>query len=293
MRAALATVRTWGHLVRFSHSVFALPFAFVGAALAAVGHPITLRQVVWIVVAMVGARNAAMGFNRLADHGLDAANPRTAGRELPAGRLTRAAVWTATLLLTVLFVGASFALNPLCGALSPLALLVVFGYSYTKRFTWGSHFVLGLSLAIAPVGAWVAVRGTFGGEDALVPWLLAATVLLWVAGFDVVYACQDLDFDRAHGLHSIPARLGIARALVLSRLLHGAALAAMAGVGLAASLPGVYWAGLLGIAGLLAWEHRLLRPDDLSRLGLAFFNLNGIVSVAYLGVVLAALWMLP
>jgi len=293
MRAALATVRTWGHLVRFSHSVFALPFAFVGAALAAVGHPITLRQVVWIVVAMLGARNAAMGFNRLADQELDAANPRTAGRELPAGRLTRGAVWTATLLLAALFVVASFALNPLCGALSFVALLVIFGYSYTKRFTWGSHFVLGLSLAIAPVGAWVAVRGGFGGEDALVPWLLAATVLLWVAGFDVVYACQDLDFDRARGLHSIPARLGIARALVLSRLLHGGALAAMAGVGFAAGLPGIYWAGLLGIAGLLAWEHRLLRPHDLSRLGLAFFNLNGIVSVAYLGVVLAALWMHP
>ena len=290
MRAALATVRTWGHLVKFSHSVFALPFAFVGAALAAVGHAITLRQVVWIVVAMVGARNAAMGFNRLADHGLDARNPRTARRELPAGRLTRAGVWAATLLLAALFVLASFALNPLCGALSPVALSVIFGYSYTKRFTWGSHFVLGLALAMAPVGAWVAVRGTFLGPDASVPWLLAASVVLWVAGFDIVYACQDLDFDRAHRLHSIPVRLGTARALVLARVLHGAALAAMAGVGLASSLGGVYWAGLLGIAGLLAWEHRLLRPDDLSRLGVAFFNLNGIVSVAYLAVVLAALW---
>ncbi|HEX5042687.1 MAG TPA: UbiA-like polyprenyltransferase [Candidatus Polarisedimenticolaceae bacterium] len=290
MRAALATVRTWGTLVKFSHSVFALPFAFVGAALAAVGHPVTLRQVVWIAVAMVGARNAAMGFNRLADHAIDARNPRTAGRELPAGRLTRAAVWTATLLLTVIFVGASFALNPLCGALSPLALLIVFGYSYTKRFTWGSHFVLGLSLAIAPVGAWVAVRGSFAGPDAFVPWLLAACVLLWVAGFDVVYACQDVDFDRAQGLHSVPARLGIPRALLLARTLHGGAVAAMAGVGLAAGLGGVYWVGLLGIAGLLAWEHRLLRPGDLSRLGLAFFNLNGIVSVAYLGLVLASLW---
>jgi 4-hydroxybenzoate polyprenyltransferase len=293
MRAALATVRTWGTLVKFSHSVFALPFAFVGAALAAVGHPITLRQVAWIAVAMVGARNAAMGFNRLADHAIDARNPRTAGRELPAGRLTRAAVWTATLLLAVIFVGASFALNPLCGALSPLALLIVFGYSYTKRFTWGSHFVLGLSLAIAPVGAWVAVRGSFAGPDAFVPWLLAASVVLWVAGFDVVYACQDVDVDRADGLHSIPARLGIPRALLLARTLHGGAVAAMAGVGLAAGLGGVYWVGLLGIAGLLAWEHRLLRSDDLSRVGLAFFNLNGIVSVAYLGLVLASLWRSP
>jgi len=231
-----------------------------------------------------------MGFNRLADQALDAKNPRTAARELPAGRLTRAAVWTATLLLAALFVIASFALNPLCGALSPVALAVIFGYSYTKRFTWASHFVLGLSLAMAPVGAWVAVRGSFLGPDAFVPWLLAATVVLWVAGFDVVYACQDLDFDRAYGLHSIPARLGIPRALLLSRILHLAALAGMAGVGIAAGLGGVYWAGLLGIAGLLAWEHRLLQPEDLSRLGLAFFNLNGIVSVGYLAVVLAALW---
>ncbi len=293
MRAALATVRTWGTLVKFSHSVFALPFAFVGAALASVGHPITPRQVVWIVVAMVGARNAAMGFNRLADHALDARNPRTAARELPAGRLSRAAVWTATLLLAALFVGASFALHPLCGALSPVALLVIFGYSYTKRFTWGSHFVLGLALAMAPVGAWVAVRGSFLDPDGFVPWLLAAIVVLWVAGFDVVYACQDLEFDRGQGLHSIPARLGIPRALGVARLLHAGALAAMAGVGLAAGLGGVYWAGLLGIAALLAWEHRLLRPDDLSRLGLAFFNLNGMVSVAYLAVVLTALWVLP
>ena len=293
MRAALANVRTWGTLVKFSHSVFALPFAFVGAALAAVGHPITPRQVIWIVVAMVAARNAAMGFNRLADHSIDAENPRTAGRELPAGRLSRAAVWTATLLLAVLFVGASFALNPLCGLLSPVALLVIFGYSYTKRFTWGSHFVLGLSLAMAPVGAWVAVRASFLGPDAFVPWLLALIVVLWVAGFDVVYACQDLEFDRRQGLHSIPARLGIPRALGVARLLHAGALAAMAGVGLAASLGAVYWAGLLGIAALLAWEHRLLRPDDLSRLGLAFFNLNGMVSVAYLAVVLTALWVHP
>ena len=290
MREALATVRTWGSLVKFSHSVFALPFALVGAALAAVGHPITVAQVGWIVLAMVGARNAAMGFYRLADHALDADNPRTRARELPAGRLSRAAVWTATLLLSALFVFASFALNRLCGALSPVALLVIFGYSYTKRFTWASHFVLGLSLAMAPVGAWVAVRGTFAGSDAAVPWLLAAAVLQWVAGFDIVYACQDLDFDRTRGLFSIPARVGLHGALGAARALHAGALLAMAAVGLTAALHPVYWAGLAAIAGLLVWEHRLVRPEDLSRLGLAFFNLNGIVSVAYLAVVLAALW---
>jgi 4-hydroxybenzoate polyprenyltransferase len=278
-------------MVKFSHSLFALPFALVGAALASVGHPITGRQVLWIVVAMAGARNAAMGFNRLADHAIDAENPRTAGRELPAGRLRRGAVWAATLLLAALFVVASFQLNRLCGALSPVALLVIFGYSYTKRFTWASHLVLGLSLAMAPVGAWVAVRGSFLGPDAEVPWLLASAVLLWVAGFDVVYACQDLDFDRARGLRSIPARFGLRGALRIARGVHAAALLALAAVGIAANLHGVYWAGLLGIAGLLVLEHRLVHADDLSRLGLAFFNLNGIVSVAYLALVLAALWL--
>jgi 4-hydroxybenzoate polyprenyltransferase len=288
---SLATVRTWGRMVKFSHSVFALPFALCGAALASVAHPLSARQVLWIVLAMVGARNAAMGFNRLADHAIDAENPRTADRELPAGRLRRGPVWAATAALSALFVVASFALNPLCGFLSPVALLVIFGYSYTKRFTAASHLVLGLSLAMAPVGAWVAVRGTFAGEDAEVPWLLAAAVLVWVAGFDIVYACQDVAFDRGRGLRSVPARFGLPGALRLARSLHAAAVLALAAVGLAADLGAIYWAGLLGIAALLAWEHRLVRPDDLSRLGLAFFNLNGIVSVAYLAVVLAALWL--
>jgi 4-hydroxybenzoate polyprenyltransferase len=288
---SLATVRTWGRMVKFSHSLFALPFALCGAALASVAHPVSARQVFWVVVAMVGARNAAMGFNRLADHAIDAANPRTAGRELPAGRLRRGPVWAATVGLAALFVVASFALNRLCGLLSPVALLVIFGYSYTKRFTAASHLVLGLSLAMAPVGAWVAVRGTFAGADAEVPWLLAAAVLVWVAGFDIVYACQDLAFDRRRGLRSVPARFGLRGALRLARGLHVAAVVALASVGVAAGLGAVYWAGLLGIAALLAWEHRLVRPDDLSRLGLAFFNLNGIVSVAYLAIVLAALWL--
>jgi 4-hydroxybenzoate polyprenyltransferase len=195
-------------------------------------------------------------------------------------------VWTATLLLAALFVFASFSLNPLCGAMSPAALLLIFGYSYTKRFTAASHFVLGLSLAMAPVGAWAAVRGTFGGPDAAVPWLLAAAVVQWVAGFDIVYACQDLDFDRRRGLFSIPARLGLRRALLAARALHAGALAAMAAVGIAAGLHPVYWAGLAAIAALLVWEHRLVNPE-------AFLNLNGIVSVAYLAVVLAALWARP
>jgi 4-hydroxybenzoate polyprenyltransferase len=281
----VATVRTWGRMVKFSHSVFALPFALTGAALAAARDGIAWRQVAWIVVAMIAARNAAMGFNRLADHSIDARNPRTAGRELPRGALSRGAVWAFTGALAALFVVASFRLNPLCGALSPLALLIVSFYSLTKRFTWASHVVLGLSLAIAPVGGWLAIAGRF----APVPLWLAAAVVFWVAGFDTIYACQDAAFDRAEGLFSIPARFGVPRALVFARALHVLALAAMAAVGISAGLHGVYWIGLVVVAGLLVYEHRLVRADDLTKIGIAFLNANGLISVLYFGVVLAAL----
>ena len=279
------TVRTWGRMVKFSHSVFALPFALTGAALAAAKTGISWRQVVWIVVAMAAARNAAMGFNRLADHALDARNPRTAARELPRGVLTRGAVWAFTAGLSALFVVASFRLNSLCGALSPLALAIVFVYSYTKRFTWASHLTLGLALAIAPVGGWLAIAGSFGW----IPLWLALAVFFWVAGFDTIYACQDVAFDTREGLFSIPARFGVARALTLARGFHVVALSAMAGVGFAASLHGVYWIGLVAVAGVLVVEHRLVRADDLSKIDVAFLNANGLISMLYFGVVLAAL----
>ena len=283
-RIALA-VATWGRMVKLSHSVFALPFALTGAALAAARYGITWRQVGWIVVAMIAARNAAMGFNRLADHAIDARNPRTAGRELPRGALPRSAVWAFTGALAALFVVASFRLNALCGALSPLALLIVFFYSLTKRFTWASHVVLGLSLAIAPVGGWLAIAGRL----APVPLFLAAAVVCWVAGFDTIYACQDVAFDRREGLFSIPARFGVPRALATARAFHLGALAAMAGVGVAGALHGIYWIGLIVVTGVLVAEHRLVRADDLSRVGVAFLNANGLISVLYFGVVLAAL----
>jgi len=282
---AARTIATWGRLVKFSHSVLALPFALTGAALAAARYGITWRQVAWIVVAMIAARNAAMGFNRLVDHAIDARNPRTAGRELPRGAVSRGAVWAFTGVLAALFVVASFRLNALCGALSPLALLVVFFYSITKRFTWGSHFALGLSLAIAPVGGWLAIAGRF----APLPLLLAAAVVFWVAGFDTIYACQDAEFDQREGLFSIPARFGVGRALILARVSHLLALAAMVGVGVAGALHGVYWIGLVIVAGVLVAEHRLVRADDLSKVGVAFLNANGLISVLYFGVVLAAL----
>jgi 4-hydroxybenzoate polyprenyltransferase len=226
-----------------------------------------------------------MGFNRLADHAIDARNPRTAERELPRGVLSRGSVIAFTAVLAALFVVASFQLNPLCGALSPVALAIVFGYSYTKRFTWGSHLVLGLSLAIAPMGGWLAIAGRF----APVPWLLAATVVFWVAGFDTIYACQDAEFDRREGLRSIPQRFGVPRALALARAFHGAALLAMVAVGVAAGLHPVYWGGVALVAGVLVWEHRLVREDDLSKIGVAFLNANGLISVLYFGVVLTAL----
>jgi len=281
----VGTVRTWGRMVKFSHSVFALPFALTGAALAAATFGISWRQVLWIVVAMAAARNAAMGFNRLADQRFDAKNPRTAGRELPRGALSRGAVWTFTAALAALFVVASFQLNALCGALSPLALAIVFSYSLTKRFTWASHLALGLALSIAPVGGWLAIAGRF----APVPLCLAAAVFFWVAGFDTIYACQDAAFDTREGLFSIPARFGVRRALVLARAFHVLALVAMAGVGFAARLHGVYFLGLVVVAGVLVVEHRLVRADDLSKIDVAFLNANGLISMLYFGVVLAAL----
>jgi 4-hydroxybenzoate polyprenyltransferase len=271
-------------MVKLSHSVFALPFALSGATLATTVAAIRPAQVAWIVVAMIGARNAAMGFNRLADHDLDRRNPRTADRELPRGRLSRRTVWWFTAALSALFLVAAFRLGPLCGALAPIALAIVFGYSYTKRFTWASHAFLGLALAIAPIGGWLAVAGRFAWP----PVVLGLAVLLWVAGFDVIYACQDESFDRQAGLFSVPARFGVRTALVVALALHAAALVALAVVGWLSALHAVYWIGWVAIAAVLAFEHRLVRADDLSRVGVAFLHLNGIVALLYFGAVLAA-----
>ena len=233
---------------------------------------------------MVGARSAAMGFNRLADQALDARNPRTAGRELPRGAISRAEVWVFVAASAATLVVAAAMLNPLCLALSPVALLVVFGYSYTKRFTALSHVFLGLALAVAPVGAWLAIRGRI--EPA--PVVLGLAVLFWVAGFDTIYACQDEAFDRAEGLHSLPARLGVGRALVFARLFHVIALALLAAVYTLAPLHPVYLAGVAAIAALLVYEHSLVRADDLSRIDAAFFAVNGWISLGYFVVTLAA-----
>jgi 4-hydroxybenzoate polyprenyltransferase len=282
-RSLRERVALYGRMIKFSHSVFALPFALASFALATEGR-LPWRTLLWVLVAMVGARSAAMGFNRLADHRIDALNPRTAGRELPRGALSRAQVAAFVALSAAALVLAAAMLNPLCFALSPVALLLVLGYSYTKRFTSLSHVALGLGLAIAPVGAWLAVRGQFSP----VPLALALAVACWVAGFDVIYACQDVDFDRAQGLHSLPARLGVRRALFVARALHVLAVGFLLSLWWLVPLHPVYLFGVAAVAVLFAYEHSLVRPADLSRIDAAFFTVNGWISVGYLAVALLA-----
>lgn len=261
-------------MVKFSHTLFALPFAAAAALTAAGGLPLP-RTALGILLCMVGARSAAMAFNRLVDARLDAANPRTAGRHLPAGLLTRAYVAGFTVLAAGLFVAASFWLNPLCGVLSPLALACVLGYSLAKRFTSLVHLWLGVALGMAPVGAWAAVTGSLAHPA---PWWLGAGVCLWTAGFDLLYACQDADFDRKAGLHAVPARYGIPAALRLSTLLHALATGGFALFAAQAGLGPWTWGALGVVALVLAWEHAVVKADDLSRLDAAFFTANAAVS---------------
>lgn len=262
-------------MIKIEHTLFALPFAFLGAVLAANGLP-TLRQILWITVAMVGARSAAMAFNRLVDARIDAANPRTAMRAIPAGLLSTKFVLFFTIISAAVFFLAALMLNRLTLLLSPVALGSVLLYSYTKRFTALAHLVLGWCLAIAPTGAWIAVRGAI---DSPVPLLLSLAVMLWTAGFDIIYACQDYDFDVKAGLHSIPQRFGIANALWIARLLHLLMFLALVAVYV---LTGLHWIGLIGLfatAALLLYQHSIVRANDLSRLNAAFFTTNAFVSV--------------
>ena len=261
-------------MIKFSHTVFALPFAFTGAVLAAGGLP-TAHQVFWIVAAMVGARTAAMGLNRLIDAEIDAKNPRTSMRAVPAGLLDRGTVTAFIALSLAIFMYAAYMLNDLCFYLSPVAVALVLLYSYCKRFTSLSHLVLGLCLAMAPVGAWIAIRGTL--EPPAV--ILGLAVLFWVAGFDILYALQDLDFDRSAGLHSIPARLGVAGSLRVARLFHLTLAVMLLALYRLLGLGPVYLAGVLLAATILFHEHRLIRNGNLAKLDAAFFNMNGYISL--------------
>ncbi|MBI3847936.1 MAG: UbiA family prenyltransferase [Planctomycetes bacterium] len=275
------SIRLYLSLVRFPHTIFALPFAVMSACLAAQGFP-DWRTLLWIGVAMVAARSAAMAWNRLVDRHVDARNPRTAGREIPAGKLRPAAVLVFTIAMSGLFVVAAGMLNRTALVLSPAVLAVLLGYSYAKRFTALCHFWLGAALGLSPLGAWVAVVGDRAWSTCGVPLLLGAAVLLWTAGFDILYACQDVDVDRREGLHSIPRALGIAGSLRLSSALHALMVALLVLVGSMAGLGIVYGAGIVVVAALLAYEHWIVTPRDLSKLNVAFFTVNGYVSLLFM-----------
>ena len=274
------------NLVRLPHTVFALPFALIGVVLASYRHRLRLAEVGWVIVAFTAARFAAMAFNRIVDRHIDGANPRTAMRELPRGILSVSEAWVSVAVAIVVFLIGAAALNPLCLALAPLAILWVLGYSFTKRFTRWSHLVLGAGLGIAPVGGYLAVAGAWSR-----PWwllvALAAAVTTWVGGFDILYALPDETFDRAHSLHSIPAALGERGAIYVARTLHAVTILALALTGIGAQLGLLYWCGLLIAGAILLYEHSLVHPGNLTKLDAAFFMMNGMLSITLLFFVLA------
>ncbi|OGO66950.1 MAG: hypothetical protein A2Z37_05955 [Chloroflexi bacterium RBG_19FT_COMBO_62_14] len=284
----LRRVRAFLDLIKFEHTVFALPFAYLGMLLAAGGWP-SSGQFIWITVAMAAARTMAMSANRLADRELDARNPRTAGRPLITGAINSDTVWAGGLVATAVLAIAAYSLGPLPFRLLPGAVAFLIGYPFTKRFTLASHFILGATDALAPLGAWAAVRGSLFTRADLPAWILFITVTLWIAGFDMIYACQDAEFDRREGLFAIPARLGIGPALRLSAVCHALTTVLLIGLGAVAGLGLAYYLGVGIATALLAYEHAIVHPHDLSRLNLAFFNVNGVISLTLFAATLAAL----
>jgi 4-hydroxybenzoate polyprenyltransferase len=289
MQTFLHKTRMILEMIKFEHTLFALPFALISVILAArdLKQGLTADTLAWILLAMVGARSAAMAFNRLVDAEFDRDNPRTASRHIPAGLLSRVQVWIFLLITVALFELAAWKLNHLCFVLSPFALAAILGYSYTKRFTSFCHLFLGFAIGIAPIGAWIAIRGTLD----LIPLLLGAAVMLWIGGFDIIYALQDYDFDLNSPLHSLPKQLGKSRALAISRLMHLLMVALLAAVGILGSLHTLFFVGVVVVAALITYEQMLVKPDDLRRVNLAFFTLNGWVSVSLFAfVLLDACW---
>lgn len=275
MALAIANkTKTFLEMIRFEHTIFALPFAFMGALLVDKGIPAG-EDILWITLAMVGARTAAMSLNRIIDRHIDAQNPRTATRAIPKGLLSVREVWLYTIISFALLLLSAYQLSPLAFKLFPVAVIALSFYSFTKRFTWTCHLWLGLSLGLAPLGAWIAITNSFH----VAPILLGIGVLFWVAGFDIIYACDDYNFDKQYGIYSIPARFGIAKALTISSILHMLAPLFFVAVGLILHLGLFYMVGLLIALALLFYQHRLVSPDDLSRAGVAFFNLNGMLSI--------------
>jgi 4-hydroxybenzoate polyprenyltransferase len=292
--AVASRIRVFFDLVKFEHTIFALPFAYLGMALASgaasAGWP-GWKKFIWITVAMVAARTLAMSANRLVDGELDARNPRTVNRPLPRGLISSQAVAIYAAGSLGLLIVAAWQLDPLCLILLPGALVFLLGYHYTKRFTWLSHWILGFTDGLAAPGAWVAVRGSILTWADLPAWLLLAAVMFWIGGFDLIYACQDVDVDRREGLHSVPADYSVARALLLARLCHALTVALLAGVGWAMSLGWPFWVGLGAVAAMLIYEHSLVSPQDLSRLDLAFFNMNGYISITVFAATILSLWV--
>lgn len=276
--APASAVVTYGRMIKLSHSIFALPFALAAAVLAVSVQAPTVLQIVYILVCMVAARSSAMGFNRIVDRHIDARNPRTAGRELPSGQISLRAAWAFTLGSAAIFVAFAALLGGLTLALSPVALAVIWGYSFTKRFTALCHLVLGLALALAPSAVWIAITGGY----AWAPLTLSVAVGTWVAGFDILYSLQDADFDRATGLRSVPSVMGVRGALWVSGGLHVLTVVALVALPLVSPLGWPYWIGVLAIASVLAYEHAIVRPGDLSRIDKAFFDLNGYISLIFL-----------
>jgi 4-hydroxybenzoate polyprenyltransferase len=276
-------VLAYGRMIRFSHTVFALPFALSAAVLAFREIPVRFLDIGWILVAMVGARSAAMGFNRIADAEIDAGNPRTQGREIPSGKLTRNAAKRFVLFFSLLFIFASAMLGKFCFYLSFPVLFILFFYSYTKRFTWLSHLYLGFSLSLAPLGAWIALTGSFSLEILA----LCLALLTYIAGFDILYACQDIRFDRQEGLFSIPARFGVKRSLAIAAFLHFTSLFFFLMIHIAFDMRWIYLSTVVIIGFLFILEHRLVKPDDLSRINIAFFHVNSIISVTVFAGILA------
>ena len=285
--AAASPLVTFSRMIKLSHSIFALPFALAAAVLAASIQVPTVWQIVLIVLCMVTARSSAMGFNRIVDRDIDAKNPRTVGREIPSGQISLTSAWAFTLGSAALFVLFSGLLGWLTLALSPIALAVIWGYSYTKRFTALCHLVLGVALALAPTAVWIAITGSYDWA----PFLLSVAVGTWVAGFDIIYSLQDAGFDAGQGLHSIPAALGETGALVVSALLHVVTIAGLAALPFLTPLGWPYWIGFAAISGVLVYEHWLVRPGDLSRIGKAFFDLNGYISLLFFVFVAAGWWL--
>lgn len=287
MMDLLKRLRDFLELIKFEHTIFALPFAYLGMLLAANGRP-TWTPFLWITIAMAAARTLGMSANRLADRWIDARNPRTANRPLVTGAITPATVWVGGGASAAVLGLAAYALGPLPFRLLPGAYLFLIGYPFTKRFTVFSHLILGMTDALAPLGAWAAMRGTLLLRGDLPAWVLFAAVTLWIGGFDLIYACQDVAVDRRDGLHSFPARFSVRSSLILSTFTHMLTAGLLVMLGLLTGLGWPYWVGLLLVVAMLAYEHAIVRPDDLSRLDLAFFNMNGIISVTLFATTLAA-----